>query len=463
MEDLLNSLVDSGIFFTFIRPHELFDASIGDIDIYVSSSDKQRFKDHIYSYLANSKTMSLFIERGDLFHTMMYFYDSREKQFYLIDLQTKLSDRGVVYLPESLIKKNVVFVNGLPFLNRQMQLLQLLLHSIMDKERVAPKYLDYLTRELDSEDNMTRLIELFKSYPYYTNVKDDLDVLIRNIKNGSYVSDLANLRALHKKLRKAILVHSPLQVINRIHYSFVNLKNKLLYSLHPPGKYISLIGPDGCGKTTTANELIRLLEERFVSLEHHAPHVFYVYQGSSLHVLPSTKFLGKIFERLDSRDATVEAKGNRAATDKDLTLNLLVTLRKIKRLLIPDSLFKTLMAVNYALDRVASYVILVLPKVRRGNVVVSDRTAFDLFNWFNIKPDSWLAKVLLMLIPKGNRIILLFNTPEIIRERKAELPVETIKRELETFLYINEVLSNMSIVKTNKPPADVAEEIVKNI
>ena len=209
-----------------------------------------------------------------------------------------------------------------------------------------------------------------------------------------------------------------------------NFKNILTYPfrfLFPPGKFIVVVGPDGVGKSTTA-ELVKQILEAF-----HIP-VAHLHLGFRPNILPTKA-------RILGRPAL--------QSEKSRTPGLIRFF-------------------YHALDYLIGFFVRVRPLLVRGRIVLGERYYYN----YLVDPRSqkelgfprWLPRIIYNLfIPKPDIFILLSNDPEEIHKRRQEHSVEEIARQIEAYRGIGKKTKNFFEVETNKPASEVAMEMVGKI
>jgi len=120
----------------------------------------------------------------------------------------------------------------------------------------------------------------------------------------------------------------------------------------------------------------------------------------------------------------------------------------------------------YSLDYIIGYYFKLLPLKIRTTAIIFDRYYYDII----IDPARYgfnlpmrLMKLILPLIPKPDLTIYLDNTPECLHERKCELPVAELNRQLEAWRKFIPKLENSRVVTTDKLPGEVVNEVTNMI
>lgn len=172
--------------------------------------------------------------------------------------------------------------------------------------------------------------------------------------------------------------------------------------LHP-SPLISIVGPDGAGKSTMVKELANYLSGTRRQVK-----VIYAGRGRN-HFLP--------FMSLGRKYKTAEKKRDALRPGKTSG-----SWRKM---------FYTASALIFAADLYLRYWFFIFPQRLRKNLVITDRYYSDILL---MKHVPWGGKKLLgIFFPKPTISILLYNTPEILHQRRPEESIPELERQLDLF------------------------------
>jgi thymidylate kinase len=209
-----------------------------------------------------------------------------------------------------------------------------------------------------------------------------------------------------------------------------------------PAPLISILGPDGAGKSTMVKSLQKHLKNsgRKTKL---------VYSGRGRdHIIPFTT-LGRKYK---AREKLVDAghDGSIQEAGKNKT--------RLSRKLI-----YTASSLVFTTDLLLRYWLIMFPKRMQGKIVLTDRYCSDIILMKNVP--FWFKRVLFALFPKPTFSVLLHNTPEILHERRPQEPIPELERQMEIFNKLKYSLS----VKTDdkikvrwKVVSSVMNELIKN-
>ena len=198
-----------------------------------------------------------------------------------------------------------------------------------------------------------------------------------------------------------------------------------------------MIGSDGTGKSSTAE----LLKKRFKN-EHCK--VFLFYMGALNHVLSTSRILSKLSsfnrkKKSPKRNDTVEIKKPRFTM---------------------VSIIKELMFLHYIVELFARYFIRILPRLKKGEVVITDRYIYDflIIDKF-INRYAWFRKLIIRIIPSPDLLVCLYNDADIIHKRKKDNSKEETMRQNRIFLSLEEHVRSFKKFKTNVTLGEMAEKI----
>ena len=191
-------------------------------------------------------------------------------------------------------------------------------------------------------------------------------------------------------------------------------KIPLIKYLVPGTPMISIIGPDGSGKSTMSEMLVKILKksERDVEL---------VYGGRGKSNIIPIKRIGNIYKKVEKK--------------------------KMKKKSFIKTIIYTIAAPIYTLDLLIRYFFKIMPKRRSEKIVVTDRYASDILLMANVP--LWIKKILLSLFPKPTLTFYVYNTPEELYKRKGH-SIEDLKRQLSLFPTLQKKFKAIPIKTQNK-------------
>ncbi len=410
LKKVLTAFEKNGIQYCLLRNYEFFFGKelIESLDTVIAEKDMQKadtllrdfgfskrtqqfsLKHKAYFKLINLEKISFDIQVGGVHWNDMVYLDETmlqrrvKKSFFYIPSD---SDTFVMLLTHSMLGKRF-------FKEKYQQLMKLILEESLDRR--------WTEREL------TRIFS-----------KTSARKLLIAVKNNQFehipVYRLVLLFMLKKPLR--LLIFAKL--------FFRWLKWKKLFT---PAPLISIIGPDGAGKSTMVSSLKEML----------------IKSGRNVSIIYAGRGRGQILpiRKLGNRYKSSEKKRDRHKTPNIFKRKMLYTLA----------------APIFTADLFLRYVIKMFPKRMGKNIVITDRYCTDilLMKYVNYS----FKKMLFSLFPRPTMTIFLSNTPEMLHQRRPEETIEELKRQLDLFKKIPADIQ----VKTENIKADntrVAEEVLK--
>lgn len=118
------------------------------------------------------------------------------------------------------------------------------------------------------------------------------------------------------------------------------------------------------------------------------------------------------------------------------------------------------------LDSTVGYLLTVWPALRRGSLVLFDRSVRDLLvdpYRYRFAHPLALARAVVRSIPEPNLFIVLDAPPEVLRERKREVPFAEVVRQREAYRELASRLPNAILIDTDRPLDEVVAEVESRI
>lgn len=211
-----------------------------------------------------------------------------------------------------------------------------------------------------------------------------------------------------------------------------NKKNKATYYIEetrriinrifkPTGITVSILGPDGCGKTTIINAL-RMRELPFRRCDY-------------FHLKP--RFLGP--------------KGDgKPVPNPHLNPQY-------------GQFLSILKLVFFYSDYLIGHFVKILPLKMQSSLIIFDRYYDDILvdpKRFRYGGPLWLARFVRLFVPKTNVTVVLIAEPEIIYSRKKELEFKELSRQLQQFSTMKKSYFKVNV---NREPSSIVDDIEKII
>ncbi|HEX8679330.1 MAG TPA: sugar transferase, partial [Chthoniobacterales bacterium] len=199
---------------------------------------------------------------------------------------------------------------------------------------------------------------------------------------------------------------------------------RLHRAMHPCGLHVAFLGPDGSGKSTVIDALQRSLAPCFERQR-------------------TFRFRPDMLDQIGTRiDATPHRRPPRGR---------LVSLAK---------------TFYYFGDWWLGLFLRLLPERRRGSLVILDRDFNDLAvdqRRYLVQGVGWLARILRRFVPRADLTFVLDGEAAALHARKPELPVAELERQRIAFQRLAARDRRMRLVAVEKPAADVAREVAREV
>lgn len=314
------------------------------------------------------------------------------------------------YLSENYIIKNRAKKSFFYIPSDEDAFIMLLVHSILGKRYFKPEYKEILSSliyKVDSTYVIKRLSEIFSfkraKGVYNLIAEDKFEELLKT-----------NYLLIFLFVGKSVK-----QISTLVKLSLRYMKHTKVTGRSYP--LISIIGPDGAGKSSAVEMLASYLRENRDKVS-----VIYTGRGRN-HLLPISKIGRKYKNKERMKD------GVKKPSHSNLNYRAFIY---------------TLTAPLFAFDLLLRYVLIMLPKRRNRNFVITDRYGSDIYLMENVP--VIIRKSLLRLFPKPNLTFYLYNTPEVLHQRRPEESIEGLKRQLKLFGELETYLKPIKI-KTDDP------------
>jgi len=276
--------------------------------------------------------------------------------------------------------------------------LMLLVHSILGKRYFKPKYQEQMSLLLwqglvDEHLAVGNLSALF--------TENMATKIIRLVKLKQFEKiPIASLLFIFvfKKVKNAAILAA-------LTVRWIKWKRPLM-----PYPLISIVGPDGAGKSTLVHSL-----HAYLLMNKRKSAVVYMGRGRE-NILPFTT-LGRKYKRAEKKRDT------QISSNSTITGSSHISFRR--------SFLYTLSSLLFVSDLLLRYWLAIFPLRMRQRIVITDRYCTDIILMKNV-PFRW-KKWLYSFFPKPTISVLLYNTPEVLHQRRPEETVEELRRQMEIF------------------------------
>ena len=229
-------------------------------------------------------------------------------------------------------------------------------------------------------------------------------------------------------------IQNPLEfVLNVLHHYVIEMVRMI--SL-PQNSFFAILGPDGIGKTTVAEQAIKRLRstlklsKHYTELYHFRPCLF-----------PNLRKLILRDENPSDFQRPYRAK--------------------------PAGFVSSLLRMSYYwLDYLIGYYLKIRPGLRRYKIILFDRYFHEFLvdpKRSRIKLPMWIRKVFYIFVPKPRLVFILNAPPQVILKRKQELNLRQLKNLIKSYESVGYSLKNVIFIDASKPADVVSNEIAWKI
>jgi thymidylate kinase len=391
---LFNRLNEEKVTYCVLRNYEDLPESVGnDLDIWVEKKSWVRFfnivKETAYTlnYTLNYTPRLTIKGEGDFF-----LIKELENNLTIIHLDcwAYLHWKGICFVDESVIGKYLKWNDkGFYIPNPGVEASINLLKDLIYHGKVKDKYKEIIKTYSNKEQQI--FIESIKK-PFG---KKTAKFLLEMGKSGKWNILEKSTYKLRLILFLRSLIYLPSQIVKWVYYLKAQLRR---FFINPYGLFIVFIGPDGSGKTTTAQMILNSDVTKLFQKKN--------YFHGHFPFLPELKKIVKFLKR---------NKKIKEGTNSNKQFGILRSM-----------IYPIYYGFNYFLGH-----LFIWKEKARAGLIIFDRYFFDYYIQKQfINCPRWLLRLIEKLIPKPDIIIYLKNTPEVIWNRKKELSMEEIKRQM---------------------------------
>ncbi len=398
---LFREFKDKGIRYAVMRNYDSLPASVSgsDLDILIYPEDEEKAKEVFWGVLSSIDGFAIGV--GESLHFQKIFAIGPAERHSVgwwglrLDVSYGIYYAGIAQLIDTKhsikkMHKNNDIVVLEPGTSAVLGVLKEVLHNNELPRRyltTATEALNFQWKELETE---------------FAPMGRDALALLKGICQANVQQE--QMPVARKKIRRAILynalVNKPIKYLKgRIVFEWYRARRLV----RPPGMMVAILGTDGSGKSTVISAVKPVLD----AATHGDLKVKHLRPGL---LPPLSRFKGKA---LVQEGVTVDPHSSQVSG----------TVGSIVRLL------------YLITDYIIGYWTIVRPKIARSpTIFLFDRYAYDLAmdpRRFRIRLPGWLLNLAAKLAPTPDLIFCLDADPEEIYQRKKELPLQEVKRQVQ--------------------------------
>ncbi|WP_339670096.1 hypothetical protein [Dasania marina] len=206
-----------------------------------------------------------------------------------------------------------------------------------------------------------------------------------------------------------------------------NLYYKAYRGLRPTGVFVSVLGPDGAGKSTIIDGLSKVNE----------------FKGTDTHYLLPC-FMERYKKKKLENNVNVDPYGRSSQ----------------------GIIFSVLKQLVWLYEYNMGYLKVVRPSLAHGKLVIFDRYYDDMIIdpiRYGYSGPVWILKAVNKFIPSPHLILSFYASAEIIQNRKSEVTYEETSEQLKAYANYNDLISNGVLIDTDASEAEVLNKVLNEI
>ena len=400
----------------------------GDVDILIRPEELKSAIDAISSFAEKHKWRTVFSEEIENHYQIILIREARNQLDTLhIDLQKALGRKGFYYGPTGPLIDRAETKDGISVLVSSGCAFAMALHVLLDKGYVKEQYRKEMLNDLGHDFE-----EISKQY--FLGVES---ALIKEwILQGSEESKVTHLRHI---LRRKLISLYPL---NSVKPFMVRMRRRIRIIGPRRGVLIAFLGPDGAGKTTIIENVTSMMPTGPYPIE-------LIYMGKKKTFLPTSHLIRWFYSRPVSAN---KSEGNKVGNLKSVRLG-------------KEKIIDILGLINWIIEQWTRPWIPKSAKLQQDGIVLTDRYSFDLANRAanSIVFYPKFLKLLRYIFPVPDRTYLLWESPEVLYERKPENSIQKSEELLKNLRMIVRSVPNHKELRTNTTIDEASLCIAKDI
>jgi len=260
--------------------------------------------------------------------------------------------------------------------------------------------------------------------------------LANEISDKVLKEDINGLLKIRPILLKQMNKHSLKQAFGSYYfrYWYDHLIRTIFRVKYPVGMSIALLGPDGCGKSTIYEK------------------IEYICYGS-FHGIEKKYFRPRLFKNIGHYNILNPTEEGETNPDPHGVSQ--------------DSFFKSLVRYSfYNIDFVLGYWLIIKKLEIKKKLVIFDRYYYDYYvdmKRYKYNLPKWLPRLWGWLIPKPDLIFILDGNAQVFYERKKELTLEELERQIIEYRKLAASIRNTLLINAIKPIDKVSMSITNHI
>ena len=395
-----------------------------DIDMVIDFSRMEEIKS-ILENLSKNTGWNLFLkstkDNGNLITIHYYIESNKTIEIVHFDFFKNFSWIDIPLIKNEDLLSKCVCENGIYSCSKENDAITKLFSRYLYHGYIKEEYkVDIVDIFLKYEQNIKNIMSQFLEYDYSEKVYEF-------VVNKRW----DELTRLNKDIKRSIKEKYLSSSYKKIIYNFTNISFKLKRYINYNGVMIAFIGTDGSGKSTIIENLPKVLGRTFDES-----------QIKYYHWRP--KYLKSL-------------KG-----DKNLNVNVSEPHSKKPY----GKVLSFLKFMYFNLDYIIGYWLSVKVHLGKNELVIFDRYYYDYLvdkYRYRLNLNDKIIKWTMRVIPKPHITFLLTGTPKVLYERKKEISLGEVEKQVNKVEKLKDILPDSKIINVDKNISDVVFEVAMNI